>query len=76
MTTFFSIDRTNQREIETSNSLNLKLLSWNIDGLDKNNLEERTEAVVATILSNKPDVVLLQEVVQYSLEVLQNQCVG
>ena len=54
----------------------LKLLSWNIDGLDVEDLEERTQAVLEIILDRKPDVVLLQEVVQYSLEVFQSRCNG
>ena len=54
----------------------LKLLSWNIDGLDPEDLKERTEAVLKTILSKQPDVVLLQEVVEYSLEVFQSRCDG
>ena len=52
----------------------LKLLSWNIDGLDAEDLAERTQAVLEIILDRKPDVVLLQEVVQYSLEVFQSRC--
>ena len=59
-----------------NNSSTLKLLSWNIDGLDAEDLKERTEAVLATILSRQPDVVLLQEVVEYSLNVFQQKCVG
>ena len=54
----------------------LKLLSWNIDGLDVEDLEERTQAVLEIILDRKPDVVLLQEVVQHSLEVFQSRCNG
>ena len=54
----------------------LKLLSWNIDGLDAEDLEERTQVVLEIILDRKPDVVLLQEVVQYSLEVFQSRCNG
>ena len=53
----------------------LKLLSWNIDR-DSEGLKERTEAVLTTILSKQPDVVLLQEVVESSLEVFQSRCDG
>ena len=59
-----------------NNSSTLKLLSWNIDGLDAEDLQERTEAVLATILSRQPDVILLQEVVEYSLNIFQTKCVG
>ena len=54
----------------------LKLLSWNIDGLDEDDIEERTKAVLDTILAKKPDVVLLQEVVEYSLNVFRTKCEG
>lgn len=54
----------------------LKLLCWNLDGLDAANLEERTGAVVENILLKKPDVVLLQEVVPLSLKIFQENCQG
>ncbi|CAB3983924.1 Tyrosyl-DNA phosphodiesterase 2 [Paramuricea clavata] len=54
----------------------LKLLCWNLDGLDTVDLEERTTAVVENILLLKPDVVLLQEVVAYSLKIFQENCEG
>lgn len=41
----------------------LQLLSWNIDGLDRRNLQERTNAVCDFIMDRKPHVVYLQEVV-------------
>ncbi|XP_028404358.1 tyrosyl-DNA phosphodiesterase 2-like isoform X2 [Dendronephthya gigantea] len=78
-----------QNKEETSNSIhslststgtpdgsNLKLLCWNLDGLDRKDLEERTAAVVENILLKKPDVVMLQEVVAYSLKVFQENCEG
>ena len=46
--------------------MTLKLLSWNIDGLDKRDLEERTESVCNFILVKRPHVVYLQEVVNES----------
>lgn len=54
---------------DTSSSL--RLLSWNIDGLDERDLEERTTAVCQTILLKQPDFVFLQEVVKPSLAILQ-----
>jgi mRNA deadenylase 3'-5' endonuclease subunit Ccr4 len=44
--------------------------------LDTVDLEERTTAVVENILLLKPDVVLLQEVVAYSLKTFQENCQG
>lgn len=51
----------------------LRLLSWNIDGLDGRNLEERITAVYQTILLKQPDVVYLQEVIQPTLAILQKK---
>ena len=61
---------------ESSDDSVFKLLSWNLDGLDPANLEERTKAVVENILLRKPDVVLLQEVVAFSLKIFQESCQG
>lgn len=41
----------------------IRVLSWNIDGLDQRNLTERTTAACDVILKEDPDVVCLQEVV-------------
>lgn len=40
-----------------------RLMTWNIDGLDERNQQERTRAVCDTILKLTPDIVFLQEVV-------------
>ena len=41
----------------------LRLLSWNIDGLDEKNTNERTEEVCRIILLKRPHLVFLQEIV-------------
>ena len=46
-------------------------MSWNIDGLDEQNLKMRTKAVVRTLQSLSPDVVFLQEVVPKTLDYIQ-----
>ena len=51
----------------------LLLLSWNIDGLDERDLEERTTAVCQTILLKQPHVVFLQEVIHQTLKILQQK---
>ena len=38
-----------QSEMSQEESKHFKILSWNIDGLDKSNLESRTLGVVSTI---------------------------
>ena len=50
------------------------LLTWNIDGLDPKNLEERSLAVIQFINTNKPDIVFLQEVVPESHVLLAKRC--
>ena len=51
----------------------LRLLSWNIDGLDERDLDERTTAVCQTILLKQPHVVFLQEVIGPTLSILQQK---
>ncbi|PVD32224.1 hypothetical protein C0Q70_07656 [Pomacea canaliculata] len=49
----------------------IRLLSWNIDGLDNNNVKTRAKAVVNTINSEKPHVVFVQEMVPSNEAVLR-----
>ena len=49
----------------------LKLISWNIDGLDENNLKERTEFVCHFINSYQPHIVFLQEVIYETLSIIR-----
>ena len=51
----------------------LRLLSWNIEGLDERDLEERTTAVCQIILVKQPHVVFLQEVIGPTLSILQRK---
>ena len=48
------------------------LLTWNIDGLDNNNVFERTMSVVKNITTLKPDVVFMQEIVPMTWDMLSN----
>ena len=41
----------------------ISVLSWNLDGLESEQLEERTKGAFDVISNIKPDVILLQEVV-------------
>ncbi|XP_045180890.2 tyrosyl-DNA phosphodiesterase 2-like [Mercenaria mercenaria] len=52
----------------------IRLLSWNIDGLDRKNLRTRTLGVCDTIIKEDPHVVFLQEVVQDLEEIIQEKC--
>ena len=53
-----------------------KLLTWNIDGLDEQDLKLRTLAVIFQINSLSPDAVYLQEVVPETLELIRRMCKG
>ena len=49
----------------------LRIISWNVDGLDDRNLKIRTKCVVKIIIQEKPDVVFLQEIVPKTLDYLE-----
>ena len=49
----------------------LRLLTWNVDGLNETGLEARARAVVAEVVASRPDVVLLQEVVAANAAILR-----
>ena len=54
----------------------VKVLSWNIDGLDGREQDIRLIAVTAVFDKHQPDVAMLQEVVDSTLILLQNLCKG
>ncbi|GFR70127.1 tyrosyl-DNA phosphodiesterase 2-like [Elysia marginata] len=51
----------------------LRILSWNIDGLDPDNLQSRTEGACAVLLQEHPEVIFLQEVVHRSLSIIKTR---
>ena len=53
--------------------LNLKLLSWNLDGLDERELDLRTRSVIQFIKSHSPHVVFLQEVIPQTLAKIRDE---
>ncbi|CAC5390059.1 TDP2 [Mytilus coruscus] len=59
---------------EESSPQGITLLSWNIEGLSGDSIEERTSAVISIINKGKPDVVFLQEVIVVTLEMLSRKC--
>ncbi|XP_063155055.1 tyrosyl-DNA phosphodiesterase 2 [Candoia aspera] len=52
------------------------LITWNIDGLDSNNLQERARGVCSYIALYSPDVVFLQEVIPPYFNYLQKRAVS
>ncbi|XP_046350905.2 tyrosyl-DNA phosphodiesterase 2-like isoform X3 [Haliotis rufescens] len=52
----------------------IRLLCWNLDGLDRRSIEDRMHAVCDTINKEKPHVVFLQEVIPLTLPILSEGC--
>ncbi|XP_033744259.1 tyrosyl-DNA phosphodiesterase 2-like [Pecten maximus] len=52
----------------------IRLLSWNIDGLDKDAIKRRTKAVCEIINKENPHVVFLQEVTAKTQPILESNC--
>lgn len=48
----------------------LKVISWNIDGLDSKNFNTRVKAVCTILFSEKPDIVFLQEVIAEGFSII------
>lgn len=49
------------------------VFTWNIDGLSEYNLKVRTKAVCKIILTEKPDVIFLQEVIPETLNYIKDK---
>ncbi|KAK0039942.1 tyrosyl-DNA phosphodiesterase 2 isoform X2 [Biomphalaria pfeifferi] len=61
---------------QTSHVNRLCLLSWNIDGLDPDNLVSRTEGACSMLLHENPEIIFLQEIVSTSLQIIKAHCVN
>ena len=53
--------------------IKLRLLSWNIDGLDGKDVRQRTESVIQLIQSRRPHIIFLQEVIPPTLSQIRNK---
>ncbi|KAJ8027020.1 Tyrosyl-DNA phosphodiesterase 2 [Holothuria leucospilota] len=51
----------------------IKLICWNIDGLDNQNLRERTTAIISLLKRESPEIIFLQEVIPESLVMIQER---
>ncbi|ESP03592.1 hypothetical protein LOTGIDRAFT_205031 [Lottia gigantea] len=69
-----SLVTTSNTEIKDDEPHRIRLLSWNIDGLDHQNLESRTKAVCQLIEKENPHVVFLQEVVPATEQMIRTSC--
>jgi len=54
--------------------IKLSVLSWNIDGLDERELDIRTLSVCDIINERLPEIVMLQEVVDGSSQIIKSLC--
>ncbi|XP_013407946.1 tyrosyl-DNA phosphodiesterase 2-like [Lingula anatina] len=52
----------------------IRILSWNIDGLDMGNIRTRAKAVCENIMRETPDVVFLQEFVTEMSDIFDKHC--
>ncbi|KXJ07441.1 tyrosyl-DNA phosphodiesterase 2 [Exaiptasia diaphana] len=68
-----SLMQATSQDSQINTSDNLKLLSWNIDGLDGNQIRERTRYVISLIKERQPDVVFLQEVIDGTFQIFESQ---
>ncbi|WAR16190.1 TYDP2-like protein [Mya arenaria] len=62
------------KQLGSTQPYRIRVLSWNIDGLDKQNLKSRTIGVCNVIKHEDPHVVFLQEVVEETEEIIQELC--
>jgi len=53
----------------------LSMVTWNIDGIDKKNLDRRTAHIIQVLKKIKPDVILLQEVTDQIVEDLERHMI-
>ncbi|KAM3836044.1 tyrosyl-DNA phosphodiesterase 2-like [Diretmus argenteus] len=53
----------NQQQQQTTTTDKLSVISWNVDGLDTDNLANRAKGLCSVLVSYKPEVVLLQELI-------------
>ncbi|CAL1538597.1 unnamed protein product [Lymnaea stagnalis] len=62
--------------LQPKNDQRIRVLSWNIDGLDPDNLLSRAEGVCSVLLQEDPEVIFIQEAVSRSLQIIKSRCVG
>uniref|UniRef100_A0A4W3IEN9 Tyrosyl-DNA phosphodiesterase 2 n=2 Tax=Callorhinchus milii TaxID=7868 RepID=A0A4W3IEN9_CALMI len=63
-------------EQEQVDESRISLLTWNIDGLDQKNIQERARAVCSLIALYTPDIVFLQEVIPPYYNYLKKRAVS
>ncbi|XP_056331378.1 tyrosyl-DNA phosphodiesterase 2 [Danio aesculapii] len=61
-----------QKTQSSTRSNHLTVISWNIDGLDDENVHDRVKGLLSHLGKNRADVVLLQELVPPCVKILKN----
>lgn len=65
-----------QKPTEEEDSGKLSLISWNVDGLDTDNLAERARGLCSVLVLYTPDVVFLQELIPPYVQYLKKRAVS
>ncbi|XP_029977139.1 tyrosyl-DNA phosphodiesterase 2 [Salarias fasciatus] len=65
-----------QKPTEEEGSDKLSLISWNVDGLDTDNLAERARGLCSYLVLYTPDVVFLQELIPPYVQYLKKRAVS
>lgn len=59
--------------VSSADAAKIRVMSWNLDGLDNVSLNTRITGAISEILKSNPDVVFLQEIVPKSYDVIQEK---
>lgn len=70
------IPKSSINDAQQEDSSGLIFVTWNIDGLDESNLQERARGVCSYLALYSPDVVFLQEVIPPYLAYLEKRAVS
>eukprot|EP00794_Sanderia_malayensis_P011948 gene11948-13184_t len=75
---FFEHGLPEHRDVVEAGASNdhIKMITWNIDGLDERDFNMRMMAVIVKINTLQPEIVYLQEVLQISLQCIRMMCKG
>ncbi|KPP71127.1 tyrosyl-DNA phosphodiesterase 2-like [Scleropages formosus] len=75
-TTADVVDSAAQRDSTAQEDRKLSLITWNVDGLDTDNLAERARGLCSYLVLYTPDVVFLQELIPPYVKYLKKRAVS
>ncbi|XP_078544071.1 tyrosyl-DNA phosphodiesterase 2-like isoform X1 [Lissotriton helveticus] len=70
------IPKSSVNDAQQEDNSGLIFVTWNIDGLDQSNIQERARGVCSCLTLYDPDVIFLQEVIPPYLAYLKKRAVG